>query len=258
MMKRLFALGIVLAFGVSGLPAVASGIDSSASVVGKPDGSAFDYSLTLNNSASSTDSIGTLWFAWVPGADFLPTAPSNILAPEGWTAAVTNEGPKDGFAIQYVASSAAFDLSPGKSLSGFGFTSLDTPAQLQGNSPFFPTIPTTTSFVYQGGPLVGDSAQFLASVSTAPSKAPVTTVSEAQASTVPEPSSLLIGVFVMTASCTYMRMKRTDAFNSPVTGRWPPRRQPKWGRLVPAPCERPPFSFRRPKGSRRRAGFYII
>ena len=210
MMRRLIAVGIALSLCVLALPALASGIDSSASVVGTPAGSSFNYSLTLNNSASSTDSIGTLWFAWVPGADFLPTSPSSIVAPTGWTANVTNEGPNDGFAIQYVASSAAFDLAPGKSLSGFGFTSVDTPAQLAGNSPFFPTIPATTSFVYQGGPLVGDSDQFVASVSTAPSQAPVSPVTEAAPSTVPEPSSLLIGVFVVTASFTYMRMKRAQ------------------------------------------------
>jgi hypothetical protein len=214
MMRRLIAVGMMLTFGISGRPALAAGIDSSATVVGNPVVSGFDYSLTLTNSASSTDSIGTFWFAWVPGADFLPTAPSDIITPTGWTANVTNEGPNDGFAIQYVASSAAFDLSPGRSLSGFGFTSVDAPAKLIGKSPFFPTIPTTTSFVYQGEPLVGDCAQFVASVSTAQPQGPVSTspvaVPEPSVSTVPEPSMLLTGAFVVSASFTYLRLQRTE------------------------------------------------
>ena len=76
MMRRLIAVGIALSLCVLALPALASGIDSSATVVGTPDGSAFNYSLTLNNSATSTDSIGTLWFAWVPGAGCCPTSPT--------------------------------------------------------------------------------------------------------------------------------------------------------------------------------------
>jgi hypothetical protein len=202
-MRSLIAVGMTIACIVPVSAAFASGIDSSATVVGAPDGSAFDYSLTLNNAASSTDSIGTLWFAWVPGADFLRTGPTNILTPAGWTANVTHEGTNDGFAIQYVASSAAFDLAPGKSLSGFGFTSADTPAELAANSPFFPTFPATTSFVYQGGPLVGDSAQFVASVSLAPVSSP-----SPGAAAVPEPSMLVIGSFVATVSIVYLRLKR--------------------------------------------------
>ena len=200
-MRSLIALVSAFAVLVSVQSAFASGIDSSATLLGKPDGAAFDYSATLTNSASSTDSIGTFWLAWVPGADFLPTAPTNILAPAGWSATVTNEGPSDGFAIQYVASSAAFDLAPGKSLSGFGFTSADTPAQLAGNSPFFPTSPALTSFVYQGGPFVGDSTQFVASVSLEPQSPPPPVAA------VPEPSSLLIGSFVITLSIVYLRVK---------------------------------------------------
>ena len=85
----------------------------------------------------------------------------------------------------------------GKSLSGFGFTSADTPAELSANSAFFPTFPATTSFVYQGGPLVGESLTF-ASVSLAPMSSP-----SPGAATVPEPSMLVIGSFVATVSVVY-------------------------------------------------------
>jgi hypothetical protein len=202
-MRWQIAVGIAVMLLGSGRSALASGIDSSATVVGKPDGSLFDYAITLNNSAASTDSIGSLWFAWVPGADFLSSSPTNLVAPAGWTTNITHEGTNDGFAIQFVANSPSSALAPGSSLSGFGFTSSDTPAQLAGNSPLFPTFPVTTSFVYQGAPLVGDSDQFVAPVSLAqPSPPPP------QPSTVPEPSAFWIGSLVSVISFTYLRIKQ--------------------------------------------------
>ena len=102
-----------------------------------------------------------------------------------------------------MASSPAFALAPGSSLSGFGFTSSDTPTQLAGNSPLFPTFPVTTSFVYQGAPLVGDSGQFIAAVSLAAESPP-----PPQPSTVPEPSALLIGSFVFSISLAHLRIKQ--------------------------------------------------
>jgi hypothetical protein len=198
-MKWQIAIGMALAVLISARSTVASGIDASGTVVGKPDGSLFDYAVTLNNTASSSDAIGTLWFAWVPGADFLATSPTNLTAPAGWTANITHQGPNDGFAIQYVASLPSFDLAPGSSLKGFGFSSSDTPAVLAGNSPLFPSFPETTSFVYQGGPLVGDSEQFVAPVTLAPQEPP---------STVPEPSAFLLGSFVAAVSFAYLRLKQ--------------------------------------------------
>ncbi len=66
MMSRHISVLLLLAALLAGRSAHASGIDSSATVIGKPDGSSFDYSITLNNSASSTASIGSLWLAWIP------------------------------------------------------------------------------------------------------------------------------------------------------------------------------------------------
>jgi hypothetical protein len=202
-MRWQIAVGIALVVLGSARSALASGIDSSATVVGKPDGSLFDYAITLNNSAASTDSIGSLWFGWVPGADFLSSSPTKLLAPAGWTTNITHEGTNDGYAIQFVANSPSAALAPGSSLSGFGFTSSDTPAQLAGNSPLFPTFPETTSFVYQGAPLVGDSAQFVAPVSLAAQSPP-----PPEPSTIPEPSGFLIGAFVSAISLAYLRIKQ--------------------------------------------------
>jgi hypothetical protein len=203
-MKRKLFLVIALATTLPAIPAMASPIDASAVLTSTPDGSNFNDSITLTNSSSSTDSIGTFWFGWVPGADLLPTSPVNITAPAGWTELVTHAGTGDGFAIQFVAG-AGSALAPGNSLSGFGFTSADTPAQLAANSPFFSSIPATTSVVYNGAPLTGDSEQFVVSVATAPAPMPT-------ASSVPEPSSLMVGLVVATwFGCSRFKRRKGTA-----------------------------------------------
>jgi hypothetical protein len=114
----------------------------------------YQYSITLKNTghrpATAANQIGTFWYAWVPGEDFLDTAPLSISAPAGWTDKITHDGASDGFAIQWVTTSAF--LKAGKSLIGFGFTSTDTPSQVFGDSEFFPTTPVNTSVVYSAAP----------------------------------------------------------------------------------------------------------
>ncbi len=122
------------------------------------------YTATLNDTGST--SIGTFWFAWVPGEDFLDVSPTNIVSPAGWTAVVTHSGAGDGFAIQWKATSSASDLQSGASLSGFGFTSSETPAQLSGNSPFFSSTPELTSFTYTGAPFSDAGFDFVAALDT--------------------------------------------------------------------------------------------
>ena len=45
--------------------------------------STYQYTVMLDDTGSTT--IGTFWFAWVPGEDFLDTKPSSVTAPAGWT-----------------------------------------------------------------------------------------------------------------------------------------------------------------------------
>ena len=68
-------------------------------------------------------------------------------------------GSKDGFAIQWTASSSSSDLQPGQS-KVFHFHSSATPAEMFGKSTFYPTQLVTTSFVYSGGPFIGQSDEF--------------------------------------------------------------------------------------------------
>ena len=124
----------------------------------------FQYSITLKDiaagRATSTNQIGTFWFAWLPDKDFLDTAPISVNSPSGWTDTVTNSGSSDGFGIQWVAASNA--LAAHKSLTGFSFTSTDTPAQVFGNSNFFSSSPVLSATVYAGAPLSDAGFEFTA------------------------------------------------------------------------------------------------
>ena len=80
--------------------------------------------------------------------------------PTGWTSIITHfpNINTNGFAIQWKTSTNA--PAPGDDLI-FTFKSADTPAQLAGNSPFYPGTPVGTSFVYSGQPLNGDPFEFV-------------------------------------------------------------------------------------------------
>jgi PEP-CTERM motif len=193
-MKRIIL--IVVALAATGLLtsiATAGTINASATITATPDGSDFDYTITLTNtSGTGNDNIATFWFAWVPGEDFLATQPISVTNPPGWTDVITHfpDTPTNGYAIQYNAGSAADDLVPGNSLV-FAFKSADTPAGLMGNSVFYPTTPVLTSFVYSQGPLQGDGKQFLVTFAS-----------------VPEPSSLVLGVVGVVGSLALRRLRR--------------------------------------------------
>ena len=99
-------------------------INAGAVISSTAAGPNFNYAITLTNASSSSSGIGTFWYAWVPGQDFLATSPLSVSPPPGWTDNITNAGAGDGFAIQFLANSPANDLQPGSSLN-FSFTSAD-------------------------------------------------------------------------------------------------------------------------------------
>jgi Hint domain len=114
------------------------------------DSTHWQYSITLDDTGSTT--VGTFWFAWVPGQDFLESPPTNVVSPSGWTDNITHFGQSDGYAIQWIATSGSSDVPAGGTLSGFAFTSTDAPSAVFGNSVFYPNTPVLTSFVYSQGP----------------------------------------------------------------------------------------------------------
>ncbi|MFI5385253.1 MAG: hypothetical protein ACHQ50_03945 [Fimbriimonadales bacterium] len=139
-------------------PAVAQ-INATGFITYVPNSSNFDYTITLNNTGTTT--IGTLWYSWVPGVDFMSALPTNLSAPAGWVGSVQGGSLGDGYSTEFVASGPASYLNAGLTLSGFKFTSSETPAQLAATSPISPFLPTGTTFVYDGAPLIGLSHQFV-------------------------------------------------------------------------------------------------
>ena len=148
----------------------ASGVISSTAA-----GANFNNTITLTNASSSNAGIGTFWFAWVPGEDFLATSPISVSPPPGWSDNITHMGPGDGFAIQFIANSPASDVQPGSSLN-FSFTSADSPAAINGNSVFFPGTPVGTAFVYPQGPFSDAGHQFVVTPAPTPTPTPPVTV----------------------------------------------------------------------------------
>jgi hypothetical protein len=191
-MRSALFLCIVMATAVMVTPASAGFIQASSTISSAldPNGVDFDYTITLTNSSASTDPVGTFWYSWVPGKDFMLNDPISEVTPAGWMVQVTHGGTTDGYAIQWVASSGA-TIAPGASLT-FGFTSAETPAELAGNSPFYPTFPEETATLYNGLPLTGDSEKIVVSA----------------VSSVPEPSSLILSLVGGLALVSYKRIGR--------------------------------------------------
>jgi hypothetical protein len=157
-------LEIALASAVCGLlalPASAALVATGTMTDTQVGPGEYQYDLTLHNVGTTT--IGTFWFSWVPGLNFMSATPTSITSPTGWTENVTT-GP--GSAIQWLGGSNL--LAAGGSLTGFSFQSTETPAQLAGfAAPPNQAFPVTTSFVYSGAPFSDGGYQFVVPVPAA-------------------------------------------------------------------------------------------
>lgn len=147
----------ILAAGTASAAQLATGVITQTGTTG----SDFNYSVTLTDSGS--DSIGTFWYSWIPGQDYMASSPvAPVASPAGWSAIITHGGASDGYAIQWIADSVASEISPGGELT-FSFVSPDDFAAITGTSPYYAGAPVGTSFVYSGGPFSGSSDRFIVS-----------------------------------------------------------------------------------------------
>jgi len=144
-----------LAFHAGGSPVWAALHANADILFAKVDATTYRYSIDLQNTGTTT--IGTFWYAWVPGEDFLPTSPTNIQSPTGWSAFITGGGANNGFAIEWLADDP---IAASTVQGGFGFDAVDSPTQLLGHSPTHPTQNVGTSFVYEAAPLADPGFQF--------------------------------------------------------------------------------------------------
>jgi hypothetical protein len=137
---------------------------ASATIAETTTGSTtFHYDLNLSDDAASPTPVGTFWFAWKPGQDYMTSSPTNVTSPAGWTDIITGGGTTNGYAIQWKATSSASDMPAGSSLSGFGFDSADAPSVEFGESAFYPTTPVLTSVAYSGAPFSDAGTTFTVS-----------------------------------------------------------------------------------------------
>jgi MYXO-CTERM domain-containing protein len=192
--KSVIYSGIALAaLGLFTAPASASALDATADMTAVADGANWDYTITLTN--TGTGPIGTFWYAWVPGAGYLPTMPTNIVAPANWVDTITNgPPPSDGFSIQFTESGTSFGIAPGSSLQ-FTFSSTSSPATLAGLSAIHPPTPIGTSTIFGGAPFSDAGQSFV--------------VTSGVTSAVPEPSTLAFGL-VSIASLAALRRRRKN------------------------------------------------
>jgi hypothetical protein len=147
----------------------ASGVINSVAASG-----GFTYTIDLTNSSSSNSGIGTFWYGWVPGEDFLATSPTSVVAPTGWTGTITHGGASDGYAIEFVSQSSIYNVAPGSS-TVFSFNSTSPPSAVNGNSVFYPSTPVNTAFVYPGAPFSDAGHQFVLSSTATPTPTPAPT-----------------------------------------------------------------------------------
>jgi hypothetical protein len=149
-------LGLIL-IGTAA-PVHAQGILANGTVSGAGSGP-YTYTLTFGDSAGATTSIGSIWYAWVPGQFFLPSNPTGASAPTGWTANLSGTANS----VQWTANSAAFYIAPGSSLSGFGYTANFSPAQLAA------ALNSGESVAYAAGLFSSPSDTFFVSIVPEPS-----------------------------------------------------------------------------------------
>jgi hypothetical protein len=118
--------------------------------------STYRYSINLHNTGDTT--VGTLWYSWIPGYDFMPASPTNVQTPADWYGYVVGGYPGDGYSIEWYALSGL--VSPGQSLAGFQFDSTVSPAQMTALAPTLPLYHVNHAFVYVGFPEYDPGFQF--------------------------------------------------------------------------------------------------
>lgn len=159
--NSLLAAAISAAFAVPASASLMATASINAASLGAGE---YQYDITLNNVGTTT--IGTFWFAWEPGFNYLTATPTNIVSPPGWSFTVTTEPGKTDAGILWTA--GAQTLAAGESLA-FSFRSTETPEALSGQAPPPNTdAPITTSFVYSAGPFSDAGYEFSALVSSVP------------------------------------------------------------------------------------------
>jgi len=171
--RSLVCMAALLLAGIAGKTTASE--TASATISGSPvGGGVTQYNISLTNTSTDGSTVGTFWFSWVPGSDFMEAKPTGIVSPTGWNAAITgSDNSSDGNAIQWVASS---NLLAQGGTDNFFFDSTESLSQLLGPSSYGSKPSELTSFAYHATPF-SDTPGFEFQV---------------QAEAVPEPASMCL------------------------------------------------------------------
>jgi hypothetical protein len=144
--SSVFALGIVCVIGHSQSSQAQGTLNVNATISGVQNGGVYDYTIILNNPASSS-AVETFWFDWTPGNFYLESNPTSTGEPAGWSVSLTSGS------IEYNTSTAP--LEPGFS-DTFTFVSTEAPASVYADSD---KGAADSSTVYTGPAAFSGSAQ---------------------------------------------------------------------------------------------------
>jgi hypothetical protein len=155
-MQRAMGLGIILAgaAAIFAQPAAFGATEASATISSQQlSSNSWKYSMDLTNTGDTT--INTFWAGWIVYADLyvydlLPTLPSNVSSPTGWGGGAVNDGALYSPGYYGIEWQSATGLAPGQKLSGFTFTTSDSPAIVEGDAASFPGYLADESWVYHG------------------------------------------------------------------------------------------------------------
>ena len=188
------------------LPAPAYGSETASATIALASNSIvggqtqYTYDLSLTNTSTDGSTVGTFWFAWIPHQSYLATNPITVSAPTGWADGPDSQSVggalgEKGASIEFQAGSSGSYLAAGNTLTGFSFTTSDSPSSVFGNSIYFPGTPVLTSQVYHAGPFsdtfnAPNGYQFLVQV-------------------VPEPATVAL-MGVAAGALLWMRRKRGE------------------------------------------------
>jgi hypothetical protein len=150
--KMASVCSVLVAAGLVGSASAAETASATISATALGGGN-FQYNIALKNTSSTP--IGTFWFSWIPGYDFMNVIPTSITAPTGWINPVT--GPdftSDGYAIEYYNNGGSGDQLAAGATDNFSFDSTETLSQISGAGmgPLGSIYDQTTAFVYAGFP----------------------------------------------------------------------------------------------------------
>ena len=154
-----FLLGLLLAAGAVGT-AQAQTASGQITLLG----GSYNYSMVVSNASSASSPIGSFWFGWIPGENYLLNQLSSVGLPTGWSD--NPQGGPGAYSMQFTALSSADYIAPGSSET-FTFTSADSPTVLASDTVnYSDDNPLTTTVAYPAGLFSsgGDTFSFAVSV----------------------------------------------------------------------------------------------